>query len=92
MHSAVQTAVVTIISYKPLSGLNFARYTEQYGSYMPSSPLGVYKPMVIAIIMHCLPHSGSRTVYLLFSFNFQQQNASQRQTNFLTELELEASQ
>ena len=27
MHSAVQTAIVTIISYKPLSGLNFARYT-----------------------------------------------------------------
>ena len=39
MHSAVQTVVVTIISYKPLSGLNFARYTGQYGSYMPSSPL-----------------------------------------------------
>ena len=46
MHRAVQTAVVTIISYKPLSGLNVARYTEQYGSYMPSSPLGVYKPLV----------------------------------------------
>ena len=45
MHSAVQTAFVTIISYKPLSGLNFARYTGQYGSYMPSSPLGVYKPL-----------------------------------------------
>ena len=39
MHSAVQTAVVTIISYKPLSGLSFARYTGQYGSYMPSSPV-----------------------------------------------------
>ena len=39
--SAVQTAAVTIISYKPLSHLNFARYTEQYyGSYMPSSPFG----------------------------------------------------
>ena len=37
MHSAVQIAVVTIISYKPLSGL---RCTRQYGSYMPSSPLG----------------------------------------------------
>ena len=49
MHSAVQTAVVTIISYKPLSGLNFARYTGQYGSYMPSSPLGVYKPLVLVI-------------------------------------------
>ena len=48
MHSAVQTAVVTVISYKPLSGLNFARYTEQYGSYMPSSPSGVYKPLVQA--------------------------------------------
>ena len=46
MHSAVQTAAVTIISYKPLSGLNCARYTGQYGSYMPSSPLGVYKPLV----------------------------------------------
>ena len=45
MHSAVQTAVVTIISYKPLSGLNSARYTRHYGSYMPSSPLGVYKPL-----------------------------------------------
>ena len=28
MHGAVQTAVVTIISYKPLSGLNFARYVQ----------------------------------------------------------------
>ena len=46
MHSAIQTAVVTIISYKPLSGLNFARHTGQYGSYMPSSHLGVYKPLV----------------------------------------------
>ena len=44
MHSAVQTAVVTIISYKPLSGLNFVRYTEQYDSYMPSSPLGSISP------------------------------------------------
>ena len=48
IYSAVQTAVVTMISYKPLSGLNFARYTGQYGSYMPSSPLGVYKPLVIS--------------------------------------------
>ena len=48
MHSAVQTANVTIISYKPLSDLNFARYIQHYGSYMPSSPLdhGVYKPLV----------------------------------------------
>ena len=46
MHSTVQTAVVTIISYKPLPGLNFARYTEQYGSYMPSSPLGLYKEAI----------------------------------------------
>ena len=48
-HSAVQTAVVIIISYKLLSGLNFARYTEQYGSYVPSSPLGVYKPLLLSI-------------------------------------------
>ena len=46
MHSVVQTVVVTIISYKSLSGLNIARYTGQYGSYMPSSPLGVYKPLI----------------------------------------------
>ena len=46
MHSAVQTAVITTISSKPLSGLNFARYTGQNGSYIPSSPLGVYKPLV----------------------------------------------
>ena len=50
MHSAVQTAAVTIISYKPLSDLNFARYLQHYGSYMPSSPLGVYKPLVIQTI------------------------------------------
>jgi hypothetical protein len=36
MHSAVQTAAATIISYKPLSDLSFARYT---GHYMPS-PFG----------------------------------------------------
>ena len=40
MHSEIQTAAVTIISYKPLSDLNFARYTGHYGSYMPSPPLG----------------------------------------------------
>ena len=45
MHRVVQTAAITIISYKPLSYLNFARYTQRYGSYMPSSPLGVYKPL-----------------------------------------------
>ena len=44
MHSAVQTAAVTIISYKPLSDLNFARYTQHYGSCMPSSPLGFISP------------------------------------------------
>ena len=43
MCSEVQTAAVTIISYKPLSDLNFARYTGLYGSYMPSSgPAGTY--------------------------------------------------
>ena len=34
-HSAVQTAAVTIISYKPLSDLNFARYIQHNVSYMP---------------------------------------------------------
>ena len=46
MHIAIQTAVVTIISYNPLSGLNFARCTGQYGSYMPSSPLGSISPFM----------------------------------------------
>ena len=49
VHYGVQTADVTIISYKPLSGLNFARYTGHYCSCMPSSPLhdfGVYKLLV----------------------------------------------
>ena len=45
MHSTVPTAVVTIISYKPLSGLNFVKvYIDYYGSYMPSSPLGSISP------------------------------------------------
>ena len=42
--NAVQTAAVTIISYKPLSDLNFARDTIMYGSYMPSPPLGSMSP------------------------------------------------
>ena len=50
--NAAQTATVTIISYKPLSGLNFARYTILIGSYMPSPPLGsispwLYKPLAL---------------------------------------------
>ena len=32
--NAIQTAAVTIINYKPLSDLNFARYTMMYGSYL----------------------------------------------------------
>ena len=47
MHSAVQIADVTIISYKPQSDLNFARYTQHYGSYMPSSPLEFISPLII---------------------------------------------
>ena len=35
MHSAIWIAV----SYKPLSSLSFARYTEQYGSYIYPLPL-----------------------------------------------------
>ena len=37
IHNAVQAAV----SYKPPSGLSFARYTEHCGSYMP---LGYISP------------------------------------------------
>ena len=36
------------------SVLNFARYTEQYGSYMPSSLFGVYKPLVVCIPCICM--------------------------------------
>ena len=49
MHSESQTAAVTIISYKPLSDLNFARYTGHYGSYMPSPPLGSISPWLYYI-------------------------------------------
>ena len=40
----MQTAAVTIISNKPLSDLNFAWYTQHYGSYMSSSPLEFISP------------------------------------------------
>ena len=33
MHSEVQTASATIISYKSLFDLSFARYPGEYGSY-----------------------------------------------------------
>ena len=39
IRDAVQTAAVTI-----MSDLNFARYKQHYGSYMPSSPLGSISP------------------------------------------------
>ena len=42
--NAVQTAAVSIISYKPLSDLNFARDTIMYGSYMPSPSLRSISP------------------------------------------------
>ena len=48
MHSAVQRAVITTISYKPLSGLNFAGYSEQYGSIKHALfPFEVCKPLAI---------------------------------------------
>ena len=51
MHSAVQTAAVTIISYKPLSDLNFARYTQHVhcDSYMPFSLLESISPWLYTI-------------------------------------------
>ena len=36
---AVQLMLITIISYKPLSDLNFVRYTGQYLSYIVPLPL-----------------------------------------------------
>ena len=50
MHSAVQTAAVTIISYKPLSDLNFARYTQHYGRVHALFSFGVYKPLVTLMV------------------------------------------
>ena len=50
MHSEIQIAAVTIISYKPLSDLNFAMYTGQCGSCMPSSTLGSISPCSHVII------------------------------------------
>ena len=44
MHSEILIAAITIISYKPLSDLNFARYTGHYSSCMLSSPLGSISP------------------------------------------------
>ena len=41
VHMVSRHLVVTIIRYIPLSGLNFAVYTGQYQSYMPSSPWGL---------------------------------------------------
>ena len=46
--SEIQTAAVTIISYKPLSDLNFARYTRQYGSCMP---LGSISPCYYVCVL-----------------------------------------
>ena len=39
---------------QPLSGLNFARYTEHCWSCMPSSPLGVCKPLVCVCVCVCV--------------------------------------
>ena len=49
MHSTVPAAVA-IISYKLL---NFARYTDHYGSYMPSSPLGSISPWLYIMFAAC---------------------------------------
>ena len=53
MLSAVQTADATIISYKPLSDLNFARYTQHYGSYMSPSPLESINPWLYIVYSTC---------------------------------------
>ena len=66
MYNAVQIAVVTINSYKPLSGLNFARYTQLYGSYMSSSPLGSISPWSYSsIISICISISYAHTALII---------------------------
>ena len=49
MHSAVQTSAVTIISYyKPLSDVNFVRYTQYYGMQLHALfSFRVYKPLTL---------------------------------------------
>ena len=56
----IQTAVVTIISYKPPSGLSLLGLysVEQYSSYMPSSPLGSISPRPINVMPHYPPLEG----------------------------------
>ena len=52
--NAIQTAAVTIISYKPLSDLKFARYTIMYGSYRKSSNYSAkknYSNLRVALIL-----------------------------------------
>ena len=71
MHSAVQTAVVTIISYKSLSDLNFARYTEQYGSYMPSSPLGSTSSSYTKCDCCCMINGWLAMAHLVFLFSIE---------------------
>ena len=46
MYGAVQTAAITIISYKPLSDLNFTRYTQLHALL----PFAVYKPLTLHYI------------------------------------------
>ena len=73
MHCAVQTVNVTIISYKPLSDLNFARYTQHYGSCMPSSPLESISPCFYITpinkryVLNSEPHSVTTNTYSLAS-------------------------
>ena len=48
MHSAIQTAAVTTISYEPLSDLNFARYTQHYIWQLHALfSFGGYKPLIL---------------------------------------------
>ena len=64
MNGGGQTANVTIISYKPLSDLNFARCLLH-----ALFSIGVYKPLVVPIVMdHALLH---HTVRCLSSIHSQ---------------------
>ena len=65
MHSAVQTAAVTIISYKALSDLNFARYTQHYRQLHALFSFGVYKPLIL--LFDVSSHTASEKVPLLLA-------------------------
>ena len=76
MPSAVKTNDVTIIGYKPLSDLNFAKYTHDYDMTVHALFFfGVYKPLIGSIVHQTCglsQHSilGIPTFYIIYIGGF----------------------